>query len=302
MKLNQLVLFLLCCTNALHTFAQEKIDLDINGIKMQFVTIPAGEFIMGDKDGQRDERPRHPVSIDSFYMQTTEITVEQFDIFANATNHPTNFGCWYFNSGWLFSAELNWRNPGYPQQPNHPAVCISWNDTQQFITWLNQQQQEYRFRLPTEAEWEYAARAGSHERYYWGSDPSGLCTHANASDKQTLKHFPSFRSNDCDDGYVETSPVGNYLANSYGLFDVYGNAWEWTQDCWHESYSHAPEDGSAWEGNCMRRVFRGGGWGDNPKFARSGLRNRTEANKHKDDIGFRLVLEIINNKPDSTAN
>ena len=250
----------------------------------------AGNFDMGDRQGQDDELPVHSVSINSFYMQISVVTIEQYARLRHPSDENNNNGCEYFDSGWKYSKRLNWQNPGYKQNKQHPVVCVSWIDVQDYINRLNSLS-KHQFRLPSEAEWEYATRANSKSRYYWGSDSEGLCHHANASDIQTLKRFPSFVSNQCDDGYLETAPVKSFIANPNGLFDVYGNVWEWMQDCWNSSYLNAPSDGTAWlTGECSRRIFRGGGWGDNPKFARSSLRNRADSDSRKDEIGFRLVM------------
>ncbi len=270
--------------------SNDSLIVNINDTAFNFSKIKGGTFYMGDLDGQQDELPIRNVKINSFYLQTTEVTIEQYSNFQTSENNSLDNGCWYFESGWKYSKVLNWKNPGYQQDENHPIVCVSWIDIQRFIDHINSLS-KHQFRLPTEAEWEYAARANSTTTFYWGSDPKGLCTHANASDLQTLKRFPSFVSNQCDDGFLETAPVGSFQSNPFGLYDIYGNAWEWTQDCWNDSYINAPLDGSAWlAGDCSRRVFRGGGWGDNPKFARSSLRNRAPSEQRKDDIGFRLVL------------
>ncbi len=233
--------------------------------------IEGRSFDMGDTHGQKDEVPVRNVKIDTFYLQTTEVTIEQFSNLAVPNKQGSENGCWYFENGWKYSQVLSWNNPGYTQGVKHPIVCVSWIDVQHYIKYINSLT-KHHFRIPTEAEWEYATRANSTTTYHWGSNPRGLCTHANASDLQTLKRFPSFISNRCDDGFLETAPMGSFQPNSFGLYDVYGNVWEWTQDCWSDSYSNAPTDGSAWlTGDCSRRVFRGGGWGDNPKFARSSL-------------------------------
>ncbi len=270
--------------------SNDSLIVNINDTEFIFSKIDGGIFNMGDLDGQEDELPIRNVKIKSFYLQVTEVTIEQYSNFQIPSKDGLDNGCWYFESGWKYSKTLNWKNPGYQQDRNHPVVCVSWIDVERFIERINSLS-IHQFRLPTEAEWEYAARANSTSTFYWGSDPTGLCTHANASDLQTLKRFPSFVSNRCDDGFLETAPVGSFQSNPFGLYDVYGNVWEWTQDCWNDSYINAPLDDSAWlTGDCSRRVFRGGGWGDNPKFARSSLRNRAPSDQRKDDIGFRLVL------------
>lgn len=283
------IIFLLLLSSP-YVLSNELLTVSIQETDFTFSRIMAGSFDMGDAHGQQDELPIHTVSIDSFYMQTTEVTVEQYTRLGLSTDNMDINGCWYFDNRWKYAEHTNWKNPGYKQNKKHPVVCVSWIDVQRYINHLNTLS-PHQFRLPSEAEWEYATRAHSKTRFYWGSEPAGLCTHANASDLQTLKRFPSFVSNKCDDGYLESAPVKSYLPNPFGLYDVYGNVWEWTQDCWNTSYINAPIDGSAWlSGQCSRRIFRGGGWGDNPKFARSSLRNRADSDQRKDDIGFRLVM------------
>ena len=265
--------------------------VEVEGAVFAFSLIPSGQFIMGDASGQKDERPLREVDVSTFYLQTTEVTLEQYSKYKAASQLSDTKGCWYFKNKWRFSEELSWSDPGYEQEENHPVVCISWLDVQGFVHWLNSRS-PYHFRLPSEAEWEYAARAFSTSTYYWGDEPEVLCIHSNAADNQTLKQFPTFKTNDCDDGYLATSPVGHYLPNPFGLYDIYGNAWEWTQDCWNASYEQAPNDGTAWlTGACEKRVYRGGGWGDTPRFARSSLRNLANKDERRDDVGFRLVME-----------
>ena len=212
-------------------------------IELRFVKIPAGTTVMGDIKGQEDEKPRVTVSLSEFYMQDTEITVRAFQEYVESAKISIKSGCQLYQNGWRFNEAASWQDPGYKQGPDHPVVCISWDDATKFADWLSNQLSQ-TFRLPTEAEWEHAARAGSQDRYYWGKDPRGLCEHANASDNQTLKRFPTFKSNDCDDGYLETAPVKRFKANPYGLYDIYGNVWEWVQDCWIANYNNLPLDGT----------------------------------------------------------
>jgi len=264
-------------------------QLDQDRLSLSFVQIPAGKTIMGDRDGQKDERPQVPVTLKDFYLQDTEITRGIFKFYVEATKVELPLGCQVYRSGWQYDPKASWVNPGYHQTNEHPVVCVSWQQAKGFALWLSEYLNE-NFLLPSEAQWEHATRAGSSDRYYWGTAPEGLCVHANASDLQTLKRFPTFKSNQCDDGFLETAPVKSFLSNPYGLHDVYGNAWEWVEDCWVEHYHDIPPNGDPLlKGDCSRRVFRGGAWGDNPNFARSGLRNRGEKDQGKDDVGFRLV-------------
>ncbi len=259
---------------------------------IELAWIPQGRFRMGDitGNGQVDERPLREVEISGFWMMRTEVTRGMFTRFVENEGHVTGNRCWVHEGGWSEKAGLDWKKPGFSQNDDHPVTCVNWQDAQAFISWLNRKTGE-AFRLPSEAEWEYAARAGSESVYYMGEEPSELCAHANAADKKALEHYPGFAVNDCDDGYVRTSPVASFAASPWGLYDIYGNVWEWVEDCWRASYAGAPTDGSAvLEGDCTRRGFRGGGYGDIPHYARSTLRNRGNAAHRKDDIGFRLVI------------
>jgi formylglycine-generating enzyme required for sulfatase activity len=178
------------------------------------------------------------------------------------------------------------------QSDDHPVVCVSWNDAQAFVSWLNQQSGQ-KFRLPSEAEWEYAARAGNVAKYPWGMDADQACRFANGGD-QTPYPDNSGRAwanpLNCKDGYFYTAPVGSFASSDFGLKDMIGNALEWTQDCENESYSGAPSDGSAWtSGNCDRRVVRGGSWAVGAASLRVSYRGRTGAANRHDNDGFRLA-------------
>ncbi|MEM7082956.1 MAG: SUMF1/EgtB/PvdO family nonheme iron enzyme [Pseudomonadota bacterium] len=257
-----------------------------------FVRIPAGEYVMGSQPGvgQNDERPTRLVRVAEFWLMQTEVTRRLFKEFASQSNHSTASDCWYFHDGWKQSDNLSWRAPGFEQTDNHPVTCVSWHDAKAFIRWLNQRR-DATFRLPTEAEWEYAARAGSTQTHYFDLENSAFCHHANVADQSALKDYPSFSVVQCDDGFTRTSPVAHFQANPWGVYDLYGNVWEWVEDCWNTHYKEAPIQGEAWlDGDCGRRGFRGGGYGDIENFARSALRNRANAHQRKDDIGFRLVL------------
>ncbi len=259
---------------------------------LELVWIPGGRFLMGDIQGigQADERPVREATVAGFWMMRTEVTRAMFAAFAQATDHDGGKRCWVFENGWSEQSGISWRNPGFDQGDEHPVTCVNWYDARGFADWLASKTGK-GFRLPTETEWEYAVRAGTDTTYYWGDDPAGLCANSNAADTRALEHYPGFAVNPCDDGFVRTSPVASFPPNPWGLHDIYGNVWEWVEDCWNSSYSGAPTDGSAWlAGDCARRGFRGGGYGDIPRFARSTLRNRSEATARKDDIGFRLVV------------
>jgi formylglycine-generating enzyme required for sulfatase activity len=173
----------------------------------------------------------------------------------------------------------------FKENDNQPVVRISWSDAKDFITRLNDKNDGYRYRLPSEAEWEYAARAGTQTRFYWGDDLNfaSLCRYANVKDYS-----------DCKDNYYRTAPVGRYLPNAFGLYDMTGNAWEWCEDIWQDNYENLPTDGSAnlAIGNSSMRVQRGGSWADAPKYTRTAARGGDNPTDRNDEDGFRLVVEL----------
>ncbi len=254
--------------------------------------VPGGEFRMGDLSGsgQADERPVRAVTLTGFWMMNTEVTVEVFQRFVSATDHDIPPGCDYFSGGWQTGEELSWRSPGFAQGPDHPVTCVSWQDAMAFAGWL-QAETGLAFTLPNEAQWEYAARAGSMTRFIHGDEAAELCSHANGADQRALADYPDFDVNSCDDGYTRTAPVASFMANAWGLHDMTGNVWEWVADCWPAEYDSAPRDGESYQGgDCQRRGYRGGAYGDVPFFLRVSLRNRGYPGERRDDVGFRLVL------------
>jgi formylglycine-generating enzyme required for sulfatase activity len=189
----------------------------------------------------------------------------------------------------------SWRSPGFEQADRHPVVCVSWNDAQAYVQWLGRQTGQ-AYRLPSEAEWEYAARAGSSSSRPWGDDPKDACRHANGADQS---RSPSGRTiwsskHECNDGYYFTAPVGSYAPNRFGVNDMMGNAWEWVQDVWHENYSGAPSDGSVWSagGDPVLRVIRGGSWYDLPRGLRSAGRVGYTPVDRNGFTGFRIARTL----------
>ena len=171
---------------------------------------------------------------------------------------------------------------------NRPVINVSWDDIQLFIDWLNARNGG-NFRLPTEAEWEYAARAGSSTKYHYGNSESQLCRYGN----HATSAEDGYGNQSCSDGVGKrTAAVGRYQPNSYGLYDLHGNVYEWAQDCWNDSYVGAPTDGSAWtSGDCGLRVIRGGSWSNTPRLLRSALRPRGARSHRSDSLGFRLAQD-----------
>ncbi|CAN5423546.1 formylglycine-generating enzyme family protein [soil metagenome] len=234
------------------------------------VVVPAGRFAMGspqDEPGRKaNEGPVHEVRIESFALGRTAVTREQWSAFAEATSRPEARGCEWAGFPRPDRARASWRTLEFEQTSQDPVVCVSGNDARDYTGWLSQRT-GHRYRLPTEAEWEYAARAGSTSAYPWGATAS----HA----------FANYGADNCcspradgADRWLFTAPVASFAANRFGLFDMHGNAWQWVEDCYSDDYSGAPADGSAVPvPSCARHVLRGGTWGDTPALIRSAFRN-----------------------------
>lgn len=261
----------------------------------ELVDIPAGEFVMGagrNEAGSGDhEKPRHPVKIDKpFAASRHEITVRQFAAFVDATGYKANGSCLvWIASAWENQAGKTWRDPGFTQGDSHPVVCVSWNDAQAYVAWLSRVSGKH-YRLPSESEWEYMARAGTRTSRFWGDDPALACEFANVHDEvtQSARNF-SWEAHECKDGFVETAPVGRFKPNAFGLYDTAGNAWEWVEDCLNTNYINAPSDGSPRvTDDCSRRVYRGGGW-SGPSSVRSATRTGNPPGYRSQLLGFRVV-------------
>lgn len=241
----------------------------------EMVVIPAGAFVMGSPKSAEhyssdDERPTHMVTIGRpFALARTEVTRGQFAAFVKATGHATGDKCTIFQAGkWVATPGANWQNPGFPQDDSHPVVCVNWDDAQAYVKWL-QRRTGKQYRLPSEAEWEYAARAGTTTRWYWGTDELRSCDFANIADNTARSQISGITwEAKCSDGHAYTAPGGQFRPNGFGLYDTAGNVWEWVEDCYTAGYEGAPINGSAWVAvQCEKRVLRGGSW-----FKRSGVR------------------------------
>lgn len=234
--------------------------LNSGGEGPEMVVIPAGRFMMGCVSGQDcydSEKPVHEVVIARpFAMSKYEITFEDYDRFT----YPNKVD----DEGW--------------GRGRRPVISVSWGDATEYAAWLSAQTGK-RYRLPTEAEWEYAARAGSTTQYSWGND---------------IGHSRANCNNEyCGDRWEYTAPVGSFAANAWGLHDMHGNVWEWVQDCRNKSYAGAPGDGSAWmSGDCGRRVIRGGSWGDVAGGLRSAYRGGSGRAFRIFSVGFRLAQDL----------
>ena len=167
---------------------------------------------------------------------------------------------------------------------------MSWDDAKTYLRWIGRKA-GVTYRLLSDAEWEYMARAGGASKYPFGDAENSLCVYGNGADRSTGFDW---RNKFCGDGYGErTAPVGSYRPNAFGVFDTLGNVWEWTEDCWHDGYSGAPVDGSAWlRGDCRKRVLRGGSWRSGPRIVRSAYRVRYSADDRNYSFGFRVARAL----------
>jgi formylglycine-generating enzyme required for sulfatase activity len=271
------------------------------------VVIRPGQFVMGSPNTETgrdsDEGPQHTVTISKpFAISRCEITVAQFKQFIQETGYKTTAetdgkGCYTWNTDkkdWLQQADKHWKNPGFSQTDQHPVVCVSWQDAQRFVQWLSQRTGAL-YRLPTEAEWEYAARADTETARSFGDQSQ--CQYANGLGQEAQSIADkNWTLADCNDDFVYTAPVASFIPNAFGLYDTLGNASEWTQDCLHDSYQNAPVDGSAWlesgGGTCDRRVVRGGSWGIDPRLLRSAFRFRNGTDGALNFRGFRVARAL----------
>jgi formylglycine-generating enzyme required for sulfatase activity len=255
--------------------------------------LPPGHFDQGsaddDADAEEFEKPRHAVTLaQPFGFGMQEVTRAQYKEFVDETKRKVT-GCATYDGNWTMRADLSWSNVGYPQTSSHPVACVSWQDATAYATWLSGKT-GHVYRLPSASEWEYAARAGSAATRPWGAKTNEACAAANVADESAAQQFPGWTVHACNDGYVFTAPVGTFAANAFGLNDMFGNVFEWVQDCWHESYQGAPAEGSAWVApGCTQREMRGGSWFTTPAYVRAAYRNRFEPDYRSNSIGFRLV-------------
>lgn len=275
----------------------------------EMVVLPAGNFLMGSSaaDAERDvaavtlpfvagsvrgmlaeEQPQHPVHIGrSFAMGKYPITHGEFATFIHEAGYSPATDCTFHrNNRYSPHPGGNWQAPGFPQADNAPVVCVSWYDAVAYVQWLNRKLGNSAsaaasgpYHLPSEAEWEYAARAGTRAARWWGDDlgmNNALCqVCGNPWDPQG------------------TVPADRFRPNPFGLFSMLGNAWQWIEDCWNPNYGGAPSEGSAWTtGDCEQRVMRGGGWDSYPWSIRSADRTKSPFDRGGNDIGFRVAKAL----------
>lgn len=300
-----------------------------DGIGIRFVRVPAGEFMMGSDESPQalakafphadprrladlaDERPVHRVRITrDFWLGAHEVTVGQFRQFVQASGYvPESIrdgtGAYGFNPNYdpsrtrrgdLFEGRdprYSWQNTGFAQTDRHPVVNVTWNDAVAMAKWLSQREGA-TYRLPTEAEWEYAARGGTRTRFPAGDDPRVLMTTANTFDRETALRWPRWReqAGQGSDGHAFTAPVGSHQPNAFGLYDMIGNAWEWCADWYGEDYyAHSPTDDPQGPATGNVRVRRGGSWHTWPLYSRVAFRNWNTPETRYVLVGFRLLRE-----------
>ena len=299
-----------------------------NSLGMALVRIPAGEFLMGSDESiaslqkdyplmerqrleeLRDEAPVHRVRITrDFYLGQTEVTVGQFRKFVQASGYvPESIadgtGGYGYNAehvangarGEQFdgrNVRYSWKDPGFAQTDDHPVVNVTWNDAQAMAQWLSKTEQR-TYRLPTEAEWEYAARAGTRTRYHNGDDPQALAQIGNTFDMTAAPFWPTLAAHAMHgkDGYAFTAPVASFAPNAFGLYDMHGNAWEWTNDLHDDTYyAHSPVDDPQGPSDGSVYVRRGGSWHTWPLYVRSSYRNWNSPQTRYTLVGIRLLME-----------
>jgi formylglycine-generating enzyme required for sulfatase activity len=267
----------------------------------EMVVIPAGSFIMGSSDSEagRDssEGPQHKeTSPRAVAVSKYVVTVAQYKEFMNATGRDAGASCWYYKDEedkWLPKDGRTFSDPGFSQQSTSPAVCLNFGDARAYAVWLSKLTGQ-KYRLPSEAEWEYAARAGTKTARYWGDGDKDQCTYANGADQTYHKKYskdPGYNAN-CDDGYAYTSPAGTFKPNAFGLYDMLGNSWQMTEDCSSGSYSTADNGGVPQAGACEKHVIRGGSWGRGSKDLRSAKRGGMSEEVRGVTNSIRLVREF----------
>jgi formylglycine-generating enzyme len=272
----------------------------------EIVVVPPGRFEMGtdqaetDREGVPDdfaqrERPRHALVVNApLAVGKYHVTREEYARFVEATGYAGGHGCYIWNGHEVKSDPgKSWRDPSFSQTDRDPVVCVNWYDAKAYAAWLSQLTGK-AYRLLTEAEWEYAARAATTTSRPWGNDANAVCHYANGADLEMKTHLENWTAAQCRDGYVFTSPVGRFEPNEFGLYDMLGNAWHWVEDCFHSNYVDAPSDASIaveW-GECSQRVVRGGSWNNGPSYLRAGVRDGVGTGNRDSFNGFRVARTL----------
>jgi formylglycine-generating enzyme required for sulfatase activity len=213
-----------------------------------------------------------------FAIGRTEVTIAQYRAFIEATGYDEyERGCQYLqNGGWIVGPKTSWKNTGFEVADEHPAGCIAIEDARAYVAWLKQKTGK-PYRLPSETEWEYAARAVTQTPAFWSGEWSDACKYQNGGDESLVKavdgKMPTKETTPCDDGYAYSSPVASFKPNAWGLYDMSGNVAEWMDDCFTSDVTKIPTDGSAYQQpKCAAGLQKGGSWAGNPSLLRSGRR------------------------------
>ncbi len=252
----------------------------------EMVNIPAGSFMMGSEKGESNEKPVHRVEVSAFAMGKYEVTRKEFRQFVEVTGYKAEAETGGSCSGWTghhweLKAEFTWRDVGFLQEETHPVVCVSWNDAVAYTKWLSKETGK-TYRLPTEAEWEYAARAGTTTKYWWGNTAS--------------HEYANYGKDECcsDSGLAQgkdqwefTAPVGSFGPNPFGLHDTAGNVWEWT--CSRYEYKYDGNELKCDIANKERQVLRGGYWNSEPGWVRAATRYGNDLTDRGPGMGVRVV-------------
>jgi formylglycine-generating enzyme required for sulfatase activity len=264
------------------------------------VEIPPGRFFMGSPATEArwsrykgEEEPRHLVRIDyRLAMGPNPVSVDDFAEFIADTGHDMGDNAQVWADGkWEDKKGYGWLNPGFAQAGDHPVTCVSWNDANAYLDWLNQRLSltggAGAYRLPSEAEWEYACRAGTQTPFSFGASIS--------TDQANYDGNFAYGEGIVSGIYRKgTTGAAAFPPNAFRLHDMHGNVWEWCEDAWHESYVGAPADGSAWtNGDTSRRVVRGGSWYSSPRDLRSAMRVWLTPDGRSSDLGFRLARTLL---------
>jgi formylglycine-generating enzyme required for sulfatase activity len=283
------------------------------------VTVKGGKFLMGSLANPKDKNfpisePVHSVSIKTFRLSKYETTVGQFRQFVEATGYQASGDCWKLaaNEWGMEVGPVAWDSPANAPTEYHPVMCVSWNDAQAYLAWLSQKTGKH-YRLPSEAEWEYAARAGSKTRYPFGDDPAASCKYGNVFDRSGKAAIQRLTSKsreeiNCDDRAELTTVVGMYAANAFGLHDMLGNVGEFVEDCQHADYEGAPSDGTAWTTACQPLfgstmvIHRGGSYNGGPVGASPTYRGHAgRDNRSSMGEGFRIAETITDDAGQRTG-
>lgn len=276
----------------------------------ELAVVPPGQFAMGsapdaaELDATTGETPAVALSFARpFLISRREITVGEFRRYVEATGAAPAPGCRVWLGGqWVQERDRGWRDPGFtlPPRDDEPVVCVNWDDARAYAEWLSQQSGK-RYRLPSEAEWEYVARGGTSYPRFWGERDSRedlvlslACDYANVYDSSAVdaQRFP-WPNARCNDRAVALAPTAQYKSNAFGVFDIIGNAREWVMDCYTASYLGRPDDARAWtwQGGCERKVVRGGSWASRPRDARAPARAAELGAHRQSDLGFRVARD-----------